>query len=285
MGRVRERVGDKRVLDLVKAFLKSGILGEDKVLRENNAGTPQGSILSPLLSNVALTVLDEHIAQHPGGPGSSKLGRAQRRGRGLPNIRLVRFADDWCLMVHGTKADAEVLREDIAEVLSTMGLRLSPEKTLITHIDEGLDFLGWRIQRHRKPGASKRYVYTYPARKSVHAVTGKVKKLCRRMDTSQPLDALLRQLNPALRGWCVYFRPGVSSAAFRYLSYYTWLQVGRWLRRKHPKSGWKDLRRRYCDDGWWPASEARSLFNPAKVSTSRYRYRGAVIPTPWPAMR
>jgi RNA-directed DNA polymerase len=285
LGRVRERVGDKRVLDLVKAFLKSGILGEDKVLRENNAGTPQGSILSPLLSNVALTVLDEHIAQHPGGPGSSQLGRAQRRGRGLPNIRLVRFADDWCLMVHGTKADAEVLREDIAEVLSTMGLRLSPEKTLITHIDEGLDFLGWRIQRHRKPGASKRYVYTYPARKSVRAVTGKVKTLCRRMDTSQPLDALLRQLNPALKGWCVYFRPGVSSAVFHYLSYYTWLRVGRWLRRKHPKSGWKDLRRRYCGDGWWPASEERSLFNPAKVSTTRYRYRGAVIPTPWPAMR
>jgi RNA-directed DNA polymerase len=285
MGRVRERVGDKRVLGLVKAFLKSGILGEDKVLRENNAGTPQGSILSPLLSNVALTVLDEHIAHHPGGPGSSKLGRAQRRGRGLPNIRLVRFADDWCLMVHGTKADAEVLREDIADVLSTMGLRLSPEKTLITHIDEGLDFLGWRIQRHRKPGASKRYVYTYPARKSVRAVTGKVKTLCRRMDTSQPLDALLRQLNPALKGWCVYFRPGVSSAVFHYLSYYTWLRVGRWLRPKHPKSGWKDLRRRYCDDGWWPASEERSLFNPAKVSTTRYRYRGAVIPTPWPATR
>ena len=75
MDRVRERVGDKRVLALVKAFLKAGILGEDRVLRENNAGTPQGSILSPLLSNVALSVLDEHIAQDPGGPGP-------RRGNG-----------------------------------------------------------------------------------------------------------------------------------------------------------------------------------------------------------
>ena len=69
---MRERVGDKRVLALVKAFLKAGILGEDRVLRENNAGTPQGSILSPLLSNVALSVLDEYIAQHPGGPGAAK---------------------------------------------------------------------------------------------------------------------------------------------------------------------------------------------------------------------
>src|SRR5205809_1387300 len=285
MKRVRARVGDKRVLALVKAFLKAGILGEDRVLRENNAGTPQGSILSPLMSNVALTVLDEFIARHPGGPGSDKAERGRRRRQGLPNIRLVRFADDWCLMVHGTKADASALREEIAEVLLTMGLRLSEEKTLITHIDEGLDFLGWRIQRHRKRGAARQYVYTYPARKSVRAVTGKVKILCRRMDTNQPLDALLRQLNPALRGWCAYFRPGVSSATFSYLSHYTWQQVIRWLRRTHHRTTWKDLRRRYCDDGWWPASDERSLFNPAKVSPTRYRYRGAVIPTPWPATR
>ena len=68
---MRARVGDKHVLDLVKAFLKAGILGEDRVLRENSAGTPQGSILSPLMSNVALSVLDEHIARAPGGPSSS----------------------------------------------------------------------------------------------------------------------------------------------------------------------------------------------------------------------
>src|SRR5215216_3768143 len=71
LDRVRARVGDKRVLALVKAFLKAGILGEDRVLRDNNAGTPQGSILSPLLSNVALSVLDEHIARAPGGPTAS----------------------------------------------------------------------------------------------------------------------------------------------------------------------------------------------------------------------
>ena len=188
-------------------------------------------------------------------------------------------------MVHGTKTDAEALQEEIAEVLLTMGLRLSEEKTLITHIDEGLDFLGWRIQRHRKRGTNRYYVYTYPARKSVRAVTAKVKMMCRRMDTSQPLDALLRQLNPALQGWCAHFRPGVSSAAFSYLSHYTWQRAGRWLRRKHRRTSWKDLRRRYCDDGWWPASDERSLFNPAKVSTTRYRYRGTAIPTPWSATR
>jgi RNA-directed DNA polymerase len=284
MDRVRARVGDKRVLALVKAFLKAGVLGEDRLLRENRAGTPQGSILSPLLSNVALSVLDEHVAAGPGGPAASQTERARRRRHGLPNYRLVRYADDWCLMVAGTKDDAETLKEEIAGILTGMGLRLSPEKTLITHIDEGLDFLGWHIQRHRKRGTDQHYVYTYPSRKAVKAITGKVKTMCREMDKSQPLDALLRQLNPALQGWCAYFRPGVSSRTFAYLSCYTWRQVGGWLRRKHHRATWKDIRRRYCAAGWWPASEERQLFNPAKVATTRYRYRGAAIPSPWPGL-
>jgi RNA-directed DNA polymerase len=282
LDRVRARIGDKRVLALVKAFLKAGILGEDRVLRENNAGTPQGSILSPLLSNVALSVLDEHIAQGPGGPAAKPYQRARRKALGLPNYRLVRYADDWCLMVSGTRADAEELREEAAEVLSAMGLRLSPEKTLITHIDDGLDFLGWHIQRHRKRGTDRYYVYTYPSRKAVKAVMGKVKTACRRMDTGQPLDALLIQLNWMLRGWCAYFRPGVSSVTFKYLSTYAWARVIKWLRRKHRRITVKDLRRRFCGGGWWPSTEERTLFNPAKVSTTRYRYRGTVIPTPWP---
>jgi RNA-directed DNA polymerase len=179
MDRVRKRVGDKRVLALVKAFLKAGILDEGGDLKDTNAGTPQGSILSPVLSNVALSVLDEYIAQAPGGPNASPYQRAKRRRQGLPNYRLVRYADDWCLAVSGTKAHAQALREEITGVLSAMGLRLSPEKTLITHIDEGLDFLGWRIQRHRKPGAGKRYVYVYPAKKALAAVMAKIKALCR----------------------------------------------------------------------------------------------------------
>ena len=94
MDRVRARVGDKRVLALVKAFLKAGVLDEDRVLRDTDAGTAQGSILSPLLSNVALSVLDDHIARAPGGPAISLYRRAKRRAHGLPNYRLVRFADD-----------------------------------------------------------------------------------------------------------------------------------------------------------------------------------------------
>ncbi|WP_319942763.1 reverse transcriptase domain-containing protein, partial [Nocardia aurantia] len=132
MERVCRRVGDKHVLALVKAFLKAGILTEEGRLQDATAGVPQGGILSPLLANIALSVLDEHIAQAPGGPAAGKVERARRRRRGLPNYRLVRYADDWCLMVSGTRADAEALREEIAGVMTAMGLRLSPEKTLIT---------------------------------------------------------------------------------------------------------------------------------------------------------
>ena len=279
MNRVRQRVGDKRVLALVKAFLKAGVLTEDGTLSDTDAGTPQGSILSPLLSNVALSVLDEFIAQAPGGPATSAYERAKRRRQGLPNYRLCRYADDWCLVVSGTKAHAEALREEIAGVLDGMGLRLSPEKTLITHIDGGVVFLGWRIQRHRKRGAGKSYVYIYPAKKALVAVMAKVKTLCRQ-STNLPLDVLLHRLNRMLRGWTTYFKYGCSHATFSYLRSYLWKQVVRWQERKHRRTVWKELRRRY---GRWPADGGVELFDPARVRAKRYYYRGAQIPTPWPS--
>jgi RNA-directed DNA polymerase len=280
LDRVRKRIGDKRVLTLIKAFLKAGILGEDRALRETTAGTPQGSILSPLLSNVALSVLDEYIAAGPGGPAASPWQRAKRRAHGLPNYRLARYADDWCLMVHGTRADAEALRDEIAGVLSTMGLRLSPEKTLITHIDEGLDFLGWRIQRHRKKGTHRHYVYTYPSKKALAAVKDKVRALCRQ-DVNLPLETLLHRLGRMLRGWTAYFRFGVSHNTFRYLRAFLWRQVFGWVRRKYRRSNWKELRRRASGGRWWPTTEEVTLFDPAKVRTIRYSYRGSKIPSPW----
>ncbi|MET7550128.1 group II intron reverse transcriptase/maturase [Streptomyces sp. NPDC005479] len=281
MDRVRRRVGDKRVLVLVKAFLKAGILTEGGSLKDSSTGTPQGGILSPLLANIALTVLDEYIANRPGGPSTTPARRVGRLRRGEPNLRLVRYADDFLVLVAGTREHCEVLREEVAAVLAPMGMRLSMEKTRITHIDEGLDFLGWRIQRHRKRGTDRQYVYTYPAKKSVRTVARKIKTVCR-TDVNQPLPVLLRQLNSMLRGWCAYFRPGVSSATFQFLRQLVWGQAIRWIRRKHRRITWKDLRRRYCNGGWWPTTEDITLFDPAKVRTTRYRYRGAVIPSPWP---
>lgn len=278
LDRVRQRVGDKRVLALVKAFLKAGILTRDGSRRDTTTGTPQGGILSPLLSNVALSVLDEYVANAPGGPSSNDTERRKRRRHGLPNHRLVRYADDWCLVISGTQEHAEILRGRAAEVLSTMGLRLSPDKTLITHIDKGLDFLGWRIQRHRKRSATKHYVYTYPTKKALSAVMAKVKTVCRQ-NTNLPLEALLHQLNRMLRGWTAHFKHGCSSATFGYLRAYLWTQVIRWERRKHRRTAWRQLRHRYSR---WPAVDDVELFNPARVHTTWYVYRGARIPSPWP---
>jgi RNA-directed DNA polymerase len=276
MGRVRHRIADKRVLALVKAFLKAGILNQDGGVRDTITGTPQGGILSPLLANVALGVLDEHLA------GRQRTTRAQRRGQ--PSGRLIRYADDWVVLVRGTRAHAEALRDQAAAVLAPMGLRLSVAKTRICHLDEGFDFLGFRIQRQPKRGApGQRAVYTWPSKKALGAVKAKVRALTR-AGSNQPLAGLLGHLNRVLRGWTNYFRHGVSKRTFDYLGQFTWNRVLRWLRRKHPRASWGWLRRRYLPR-WWPTHGTTALLRPASVAVTRYRYRGAQIPTPWPTNR
>ena len=280
--RMRRRVGDKRVMSLVKAFLKSGILIEETGLKESTAGAPQGGILSPVIANIALSVLDEAIAAGPGGPDASQGQRYRRRVAGKANYRLVRYADDFLVLVAGNREDAEGIRSWVAEVLSPMGLRLSPEKTKITHIGEGLDFLGWRIQRHRKPGTNRYYVYTYPSRTALGSIKDKVRDMCRRW-VNLEMAAFLYMVNRVLRGWTAYFRYGVSHATFQYLRAFLWRQVYGWLRRKHRRSNWREIRRRAAGGGWWPTTPEVTLFNPAKVRTIRYAYRGEKIPSPWPS--
>jgi RNA-directed DNA polymerase len=278
MDRVRRRVADKRVLALVKAFLKAGLLGEDGIERDTGTGTPQGGILSPLLANIALSVLDDHFAR-AGREQASVAARQRRRRHGLANYRLVRYADDFVVLVAGTREHAEALRADVAAVLAPMGLRLSVAKTRIAHIDEGFDFLGFRIQRQRKRGSAKHFLYTYPSKAALAAVKAKVRMLTRGR-THQPLEALLCQLNPVLRGWATYFRHGASKATFSYLDAFTWRRVTCWLRRKHHRISWKNLRRRYLP-GWRPTENEVTLFSPGTVTVTRYRWRPS-IPSPWP---
>jgi RNA-directed DNA polymerase len=281
LDRVRGRVGDKRVVGLIKAFLKSGILSEDAVTRDTNAGTPQGGILSPLLANIALSVLDEHFVEAWETAMASRTERATRRNHGHATYRLIRYADDFVVMVAGTRDHAEQLRGVVETVLAPMGLRLSEAKTGVAHIDEGFDFLGFRIQRHRKEGTNRAYVYTYPAKKALASIKRKVKTVTRQ-GTNNALSDLLRQLNAVLRGWTNYFRHGVSSATFGYLRHYTWWRAVRWLRRKHRRTGWKKLRARFLryDGKTWVKDGEVELFDPAAVAVTRYRYRGD-IPTPW----
>jgi RNA-directed DNA polymerase len=278
MDRVRRRVADKRVLILVKAFLKAGILSEDGVARNTSTGTPQGGILSPLLANIALSVLDEHFARAWAASGTS-YQRFKARRAGAATYRIVRYADDFVVLVSGSKEHAQALRQEVAALLTPMGLRLSEAKTRICHIDEGFDFLGFHTQRKRKRGTTKRVVYTYPSKKALASIVGRVRALTNR--TSHPtLAALLRQLNPVLRGWCTYFRHGVSAATFGYLDQYTWHRVVRWIRKQHNKTKWALLKRRYLP-GWRPTEDDVTLFQPQSVTVSRYRYRASNIATPW----
>jgi RNA-directed DNA polymerase len=277
MGRMRRRVGDKRVLALIKAFLKSGILTEAGTQDATETGTPQGGILSPLLANIALSVLDDHFTAAWAGMGDSS-ARHRRRRRGEATYRLVRYADDFVVLVHGSNAHAEQLRDEAAAVLAPMGLRLSGEKTRICHIDDGFDFLGFRIQRQPKRGSGKPFVYTWPTKKALCTVKAKV-RTATRQGLHQPLAVLLYRLAPILRGWTSYFRHGVSKATFDYLRRFTWRRVLRWLRRKHRKANWKWIHHRYLP-GWWPTDGDVAMFDPGTVTVSRYRYRGN-IPTPW----
>jgi hypothetical protein len=214
LGRVRGRIGDKRVVGLVKAFLRAGVLSEDGVTRDTKMGTPQGGILSPLLANIALSVLDDHFAEAWQATMATRVDRARRRRQGGATYRLVRYADDFVVMVAGTKAHAEGLRDEVAGVLATVGLRLAEDKTMTVHIDEGFDFLGFRIQRQTKRGSNKAFVYTWPAKKALASIKAKVKAITTQ-GTNNPLSVLLRQLNGVVRGWTNYFRHGVSTGRHR----------------------------------------------------------------------
>ncbi|MDP9344997.1 MAG: reverse transcriptase domain-containing protein [Actinomycetota bacterium] len=125
-------------------------------------------------------MLDEHFARKWEALGPSWT-RSKLRRQGVPAYRLVRYADDFVVMVGGTRADAEALWEQVSSMLAPMGLRLSMDKSGVCHIDEGFDFLGFRIQRrawHGRPG--KRAIYTYPSKRSLAAVIDKVRTLTRR---------------------------------------------------------------------------------------------------------
>jgi Reverse transcriptase (RNA-dependent DNA polymerase) len=174
MDRVRARVKDKRVLALVKAFLKAGILTELGEPQDTLTGTPQGGILSPLLANIALSALDEHVMApwRPGGVMSTVGKRAYRRSKGRPTWRITRYADDFVILVHGSRADTEALREDVADTLAPLGLRLSPAKTQVVHMSDGFDFLGFRIRWKRQRGSNKWYVYTFIADRPVRGGEG-----------------------------------------------------------------------------------------------------------------
>jgi RNA-directed DNA polymerase len=278
LGLVRRRIKDKQILELVKAFLHAGILSEDGTDRDTHSGTPQGGILSPLLANIALSELDDYFRQLWENHRNSWT-RARHRQRGGATFRLTRYADDFVVMVNGTRDHAENLWDEIGTILDRVGLRLAPEKTRVVHIDEGFDFLGFRIQRYRQYGSDRRLIYTFPSKKSVTSIKRKVKTVTKRI-THQDADHLFRQLGTMTRGWAQYFRHGSSSKAYHHLQHYLWWRVWEWLKNKHPHTSKRELVRRYYNR-WWPECNGVALWQPSTMTIQRYRYRGNRIPTPW----
>lgn len=284
MDRVRVRVKDKRVLGLVKAFLKAGVLTELGENKDTHTGTPQGGILSPLLANIALSVLDEYLHERwqPTGDMATSSSRARRRRVGQANWRVVRYADDFVVLVHGTRADVEALREEIAQMLQPLGLRLSESKTRVVHMSEGFDFLGFRIQWRRKYGSNKWHVYTFIGTRPIRSLKAKIRALTNRTSQQSPRAVLIR-LNQIMRGWSNYFKHAVAKHTFHALAHFVWWRVVRWLRTLH-RWKWKDVRRRFTtpDGRWKPITvDGIELFNLETVPVTRYRYRGNTIPNPW----
>ena len=283
--RVRRRVKDKRVLGLVKAFLKAGVLTELGEETDTPTGTPQGGILSPLLANIALSVLDEHVMApwEPGGVMSTPARRHRRKTmKGLPNWRLVRYADDFVVLTDGTAEHLDALREDIASVLAPMRLRLSPEKTTVVHMSEGFDFLGFHIQWKRKRGSRKWFVYTFIGKRPLTSVKAKVRLLTHRR-SQRPLGEVLRRLNQVLRGWSNYFRHAVAKRTLGSLGRFVWRRVVNMVKKRHRWS-WTQVRRWLLGPhGRWLQPHAGDvvLFNPGQMPITRYRFRGAQIAPPW----
>jgi RNA-directed DNA polymerase len=278
LAELRRRVTDKRVLRLVRQFLVAGIMREHGSPTAMPSGTPQGAILSPLLANVALSVLDRRF--EAAWNALTPHQRKRRMAKGEPSYRLVRYADDFVVLVRGSESQAKVLKRQTAEFMrEQLRLTLSPEKTRITHVDDGFDFLGFRIVRRPRPGRVA-VAYSFPSEQSFREVKRRIKELTGRATLGLSLDQLVHALNPILRGWANYHRHAASKRCFSYLDHYLWWRVMLWLRKKHPRLTWKQIKRRYWGRDWTSPDGTR-LHWPGRVPVTRYRYRGHRIPTPW----
>jgi RNA-directed DNA polymerase len=243
--------------------------------------------LSPLLANIALSALDDHVTRQRQQMMATGYRRAKRRREGLANWQLVRYADDFVVLVSGDRQDAEALRGEVAAVLAPLGLRLAGEKTRVVHIDEGFDFLSITIRRMRKRGTAKRYVYTVPSKKAIQAIKDAISEKTYRSTRYLSPDGLIASLNRKLAGWAGYHRHGVSKAVFGAVDSHAWKRIVGWLRRKHQHNGqpisMPELRRRFCVPGTWKLAYNGVVFTGASsVPVTRYRYRGALIPSPFP---
>lgn len=284
LDRVRARIKDKKTVALVRAFLKAGVLTDLGLEAATGTGTPQGGIISPLLANIALSVLDEAIMAPwaEGGAQSTQWARRHRVRHGLGNWRIVRYADDFVIMTNGNADDVVALQEQAAEVLAGIGLRFSAAKTRITHLSDGIDFLGFHIQWKKRRGGGKWFCMVFIADKAFMKIKQTIRDLTPRR-SPRPLTEVIIEVNAALRGWTYYFRHAIAGRRFSFLRYYTWRRFVAWQRAQH-RWNWTKVKRwlRRPDGSWRPiATPDVVLFDPCRVRVERYWYRGNRIPSPY----
>ena len=213
---------------ILRKWLKAGYM-EKNVLHATEEGTPQGGTISPVIANMALDGLSQHLQERfP----RSKHGNS-------PKVNLARYADDFIV----TGASKELLEQEVKPLIETFmqerGLSLSQEKTVITHIEDGFDFLGQQVRKYKNGS-----VLTTPAKKNVKAFLKKVRGIIEKNKASSA-GQLIEKLNPVIRGWAIYHRFGASSQTFSSVDHAIFKKLWQWAKRRHPKKNATWVKQKY----------------------------------------
>jgi RNA-directed DNA polymerase len=218
---VAKRIVDKQILKLIKMWLRAPIVEEredgKKEYQANKEGTPQGGVISPLLANIYLNVLDTLWAVKK---VQEKLG-----------ARLVRYADDSVILCRG---NADRILKGVKLVLEDLGLSLNEEKTRIVDArQEMFQFLGFNIGMKRGKKTGKMYTHTEPSKKALKHIRSEIKQLTTERYSATPTEVVIRRVNEVARGWVGYFRFGNCTKAMSTLRRYLVYRMRIYLRRKH----------------------------------------------------
>jgi group II intron reverse transcriptase/maturase len=245
---LKKRIQDQQLLDLITRLLRCGIW-EDGRVTYPQTGTPQGSVLSPLLANVFLHEFDEWYFQsyrvrpewsHFSTSWAAKVRRKEIGG----SLIYHRYADDWVALWNGSRARAEEIKDEIKIFLADeLKLRLSEEKTLITHIDDGFDFLGYRMTGNKRWSDGQWCLFTKVPPKAIKRFRENVKQITRKTFTDEV--AALTALSGLIRGWGNYYAYAAESRLMHSLEAYVYKEVWKYFRRKNVKLGAKAVYRKY----------------------------------------